>query len=260
MRSGSAAVPDGAVADGKVADPATVGRTLRSLLARTEIDQTRALVAAGDSVATFRIMRVPLSATSKEVDGAIARELPFEPQRMATRWTDVGTAGADRVVYAVAWDRGLVKNVTDAVKLSGVEPIVVELKSASLARVVAEPTCVLVDLTASPAEILLVDEHLPQVWHRAVIEDVLSSAMAPALAGAIRTVLRYYRRRSTGVAEAHVPVLVSCEQAIAPQVLAEVADRVGQAVSPLPTPARVPASLRHSTYLACLGLLMRRES
>ena len=41
---------------------------------------------------------------------------------------------------------------------------------------------------------------------------------------------------------------------------ADLAELVGQPVQALPVPARVPPHVRHSTYLACLGLLMRRGS
>src|SRR5260370_40773086 len=94
--------------------------TLKPLLARAEITQTRAFVAATDSVATFRILRLAPTSTPRDVDVAIARELPFDPQRMATRWLDLGDAqGHQRVVYVAAWDRELAKNITEAIKLAG---------------------------------------------------------------------------------------------------------------------------------------------
>ena len=107
MRCGSAAVPEGASVDGKVADPSAVARALKPLLARTEVTQTRALVAASDSIATFRILHLAPTSTSKDVDASIAKELPFDPQRMATRWHDLATGQEQqRLVYAAAWDRG----------------------------------------------------------------------------------------------------------------------------------------------------------
>lgn len=258
MRCGSAAVPDGALLGGKISDPNSVGRTLRALLARTEIVQTRALVAAADSVATFRVLRIPAVTALNDLDAAVAKELPFDPQQTASRWTEVAVRNGQRVVYAVAWDRTQVKNVTEAVKVAGLEPAAIELKSASLARVVPHSTCIVVDLGGSPADVVLIDDHLPQVWHGFTIDDPLSAAATTTLASALRTVLRYYRRRADAEFPSNAPVLVSSEQTIAPSALAELAHRVGQPVSPLAAPERVPGDVRHSTYLACLGLLMRR--
>jgi len=261
MRCGAAAVPDGASASGKVSDPAAVARALKPLLARTEITQTRAYVAASDSLATFRILHLPPTSTPRDVDAALARELAFDPQRMATRWLDLaGASGQQRVVYAAAWDRALLNDVAEAVKLAGVEPVVVELKSASVARAVSVPACVVLDLSSDPAEIILIDNHVPQVWHSFGIKEPIGDDAAQALAGPLRTALRFYRRQSSGGFGPAAPVFVSSEQALPAQMLSELSGLIGQPVMLLPVPARVPPNVRHSTYLACLGLLMRRSS
>ena len=261
MRCGSSSVPESASAGGKVADAAHVARALKSLLARTEITQTHALVAVGDAVATFRILHLPLTSTPRDVDAAIARELPFDPQRMATRWLDVGGArGQQRVVYAAAWDQALVKNITEAIKLAGLEPVVVELKSASLARTAPVPACVILDLASDPAEIILIDNHLPRIWHNTKINEPITDDAASVLAAPLRTILRFYRRQSDGEFAPGAPVFISSEQALPAQLFSELAELVGQPVQALPVPARVPPQVRHSTYLACLGLLMRRGS
>jgi len=260
MRCGSSSVPDGASVGGKVSDPAGVARALKPLLARIEVTQTRAFVAASDAVATFRILRLASTSTPRDVDAAIARELPFDPQRMATRWLDVVDPQAQqRVVYAAAWDQALVKNITEAIKLAGLEPTVVELKSASVARAVPAPACVVVDLSSSPAEIVLIDKHLPRVWHTFTVEEPIGDDAVSALAAPLRTTLRFYRRQSNGDFGPSAPVFVSSEQTLPPQLLSELSGLIGQPVLLLPAPARVPHNVRHSTYLACLGLLMRRS-
>ena len=260
MRSGSAAVPDGASIAGRVADPAAVATSLRPLLARAEITLSRALVAASDTLATFRVLGLPPVSTNKDVDAAISRELPFDPQRTATRWHDLESSAAGRFVYAASWDKAMLKNVTDAVRLAGIEPSVVELKSASVARAVPASTCVVVDLSSQPAELILIDRHLPQVWHSFATEDPLGDDAASQLAAPLRSMLRFYRRRTDGDFGREAPVFVSGEQALSSQALAELSAMIDQPVHILPAPARVPPHVRHSTYLTCLGLLMRRTS
>jgi hypothetical protein len=261
MRCGSATLPDGASKGGKVADPAAVARTLKPLLARIEITQTRAFVAASDSVATFRILRLPIASTPRDVDAAIARELPFDPQRTATRWLDLAvTQTQPRVVYAVAWDRALVKNITEAMKLAGVDPVVVELKSASVARTVPVAGCVVLDLSSDPAEIILIDDHVPQIWHSFTLQDSVGNASATVLGAPLRSVLRFYRRQTNGDFGRGTPVFISSEQSLPAQTLTELSELTGQPVFLLPVSPRVPPNVRHSTFLTCLGLLMRRSS
>lgn len=258
MRTGSAAIPGNAFSEGKITDPGGVARAIKPLLARTETTLTRAMVAVSDALATFRVIHLPPTAMNKDVDAALARELPFDPQRTATRWLELEATAAGRIVYAAAWDKGLLAAVIDAIKQSGLEPAVVELKSASVARAVPVATCVLVDLTVQPAEVVLIDRHLPQVWHSFSAEDDLGTDVAVSLAHGLRSILRFYRRHTNGEFAPDVPVYVSAEQALPPNALRELAREINQPAMALPAPPRVPTAVRHATYLTCLGLLMRR--
>lgn len=259
MRCGSATLPDGALVGGKVIDPGATGNVLRQLVARTEILETRALVAVSDAIATFRVLSLPRASTDKEVDIAVARELPLDPERISTRWIEVDASADTRVVYAVAWDRALLKNVIDAVRSAGLDANVVELKSAAVSRVVLEPSAIVVDLASDLVEIVLVDRHLPQLWHGVEMKATLNDDITTTLAGPIRSLLRFYKRDRRGNFGPSSPVLISGEQIVPPQALTQLAEMVGQPVNVLAPPQRVPADVRHPTYLTCLGLIMRRN-
>lgn len=259
MRCGAAATPDGASVAGRVIDPAAVARVLKSLLARIEVAQTRALVAVSDAMATFRVLELPPGSTAKDVDAAIAHELPFDPQQTASKWLEVEAVPESRTVYAAAWDRALIKGVSDAVRLAGIEPAVVELKSASVARAVPRPSCVVVDLSSRPAELILIHRHLPRVWHSFAVPESIGDDVATLVAPPLRSMLRFYRRRSEGSFDQNAPIFVSSEQMLSTSALTELSELVDQPVLALPAPARIPPDIRHSTYLACLGLLMRRN-
>jgi hypothetical protein len=259
LRSGSGGTPAGSLVDGKVMDVGAVGAALRQLLARTEIHETKALIAASDAVATFRVFKVPTAATDTDIDAFVARELPLDPERMSTRWIDVSATTAYRVVYAVCWDRSLIKGITDAARHAGLDPIVVDLKSACVARTVAAPACVVLDTVSSPAEIVLIDGHAPQVWHSFRL-DVAVDDIGPALAGPLSTVLHFYERRRDTEFEPSAPILVAGEQGLTSRATAMLSQQLEHPVLPLPVPARVPQEIRFATYLTCLGLLMRRSA
>ncbi len=260
IRCGSGGTPAGSLVDGKVLDVSAVGSALRQLLARTEIHESRALLAASDAVATFRVLKLPLAASDQDVDAVVARELPLDPERMSTRWIDVSTDERQRLVYAVSWDRSLIKNITDAARFAGLDPIAVDLKSICIARAVAAPACVLLDIASSPAEIVLIDGHVPQVWHSFELNGAAGDDMGPALAGPLRTVLRFYERRRDTEFEPTAPILIAGEQVLSSRATTALGQQLLHPVAPLSIPARVPPEIRFSTYLTCLGLLMRRRS
>jgi len=258
MRCGTGAVPAGGSSRGRIVDPAAVGFALKQLLARCEVTETRALVAAGDAVATFRVFELPGNTVDSDVAATVAKELPLDPDRIAVRWFDVQGATDQRVIYAAAWDRALVKNVVDATRAAGLEPVVVDLKSAALARAVGEPSCVVVDLSSDPVDMVLVDGHMPRVWHAFEPKTPIGPDVASSLAAPLRSMLRFYRRRGSGSFGGRYPILIGGEHMLPHETLAKVAELVGQPVVPMPAPARVDPSVRHGTFLACLGLMMRR--
>jgi hypothetical protein len=258
MRSGSAGMHPGAVVGGRILDPAAAGTVLKQLLARNEITATRALVAASDALATFRVLRVPTAATDNEIDSAVSRELPLDPTKMATRWTDLNRRSGAREVYAASWDRAQVKNVTEAARLAGLDATVVELKSVCLARTVSEPGCVIVDISSDPMEAVVIDSHAPQVWHSFRADASLGEDLATALAAPLGFVIKFYKRRRDTDFGSHIPILISGEQMLPTDVVGRLAELLDHPVRALPMPARVAPDIRHTTYLTCLGLLMRR--
>ena len=259
MRSGSAGAPPGAIVDGRVQDSTAVGTTLKQLLARIEILETRAFVAVSDAVAAFRVLKFPLASTNSEVDSAVTRELSLDPSRMATRWVEVRRTPERREVYATTWDRELVKKATEAARLGGLDPVVVELKSACVARVVPESSCVVLDTSSVPMEVFLIAGGVPQVWHCFHADATLGTDLAPALAGPLRSVMRFNKRRPDTEFRSDSPVFIAGEQMLPTQVGTRLSEMIEHPVLELPTPVRVPPDFRYATYLTCLGLIMRRS-
>jgi hypothetical protein len=82
--------------------------------------------------------------------------------------------------------------------------------------------------------------------------------MTSSLVTALSSVLRFYeRRRDTDFGPAS-PILIAGEQVVSAQLLSALSSALGHPAEPLPAPRRVPADIRHGTYLTCLGLIMRR--
>ncbi len=114
-------------------------------------------------------------------------------------------------------------------------------------------------MTSSPAEIVLIDGSVPQVWHSVRLDVSGGSDFGPPLARPLGTVLRFYERRRDTAFEPSAPILIAGEQALASRATAVLSEQLEHPVIHLPLPARVPADIRYTTYLTCLGLLMRRE-
>ena len=259
MRCAEAPAPAGALRGGAVEDSSAVASVLRQLLARAEVKETRAVIAASDSLASFRVFSVAADFTDAKIDSLVEAELPGEGARMGRKRIEVAAMGEARTVYAVAFDRPKIQSLAATVRLAGLEPLVVELKSLCLARTVIEPACLVLDLGSDPAEILLIDGYMPRVWHSFKVDLESTDKVIEKSAVALRAVLTFYKRqRGDGDFSPDAPVFITPEQSLSSSGAAALETEIGFPVRAVPPPRRVDPDIRHASFLVCIGLLMRR--
>lgn len=246
--------------DGAVEDSGAVANVLRQLVSDSEVKETRAMIAANDSLASFRVLTFARDATEPKIDSFIRTQLPSDGVRMGVQRQDLTLNGGDRTVYAVAFDRPKVQGLAATARLAGLEPVVVELKSLCVARAVSETACLVVDLEADPAEIFLIDRSIPRLWHAFKVDLGAVDEVVGKVASAVRAVLSFYRRLPGGNDFGPgLPVLISTEHALPSSSAAAVESLVGQPVLALPPAPRISSDIRQSAFLACIGLIMRRR-
>lgn len=258
MRCGEAGISEQAMLNGRVHDPAAVGAALRQLLARTEINSTRAMVAASDSLATFRVLSFPSSATGADLEAGVTAQLPSH-ERFSVRRIEVSGTGdrLERLVYATAWDRDAVRRITEAIRHAGLDPAVVDLKSLCVARAVATPACVVIDLTTQPVEALLIDAHIPRVLYTFKLGE--EDDLAGTLAAGLKPVFAFDRSRGAELGP-EAPILVRSEQTLPHSVAQRLGQLTGHPVEPVPQPPRVDPGVRYGAFLTCIGLVLRRRT
>jgi len=258
MRCGEAAAAPGSLEGGRVLDPPALGQALRSLIARSEITATRALIAASDAIASFRILTFPKTATETEIDAAVNGQLSVNSERMSVRHLELLTGREERTVFATIWDRGQVQAIETAVRLAGLEPAVVDLKSLCVARALTEASCVVLDMSVAPCEAILIDNRIPRVWHTFKLES--GGDLALSVTNGLKPVLEFQRRIAASGFGPDSPILVRTDQALPSLLTGRLEQLTGRQVRPLPQPPRIDPDIRFGPYFTCLGLVMRRSA
>ena len=257
MRCGETAAPPGALEGGRVLDPPALGQAIRQLLARNEIGAGRALVAASDVIASYRVLTFPKGTSDPEIDASVRAQLNMGSDRMAMRHIEVFDGRDERTIFATVWDRSQVQSIAAAVKLAGLEPAAVDLRSLCNARAIPVSSFVLLDMTADPCEAVLIDERIPRASNSFRVES--GGDLALTLAHGLKPVLNFHRRSGPGGFRPDSPILVRSEQVL-PTVLTSRLDQLtGHPVDPVPHPTRVDPDVRFVPYLTCIGLVMRRR-
>lgn len=257
MRCGESGVPENAMDGGRVLEPAAVGGALRQLLARAEITANRALIAASDRIASFRVLTFPSETSDADVDAAVRSQLPSNSERLAVRRIEVLVGRPERTVFATVWDRDQVQAIAEAARYAGLDPAVVDLKSLCMARAVPVPSCIVLDLSNHPFEAVLIDDHVPRVWHGFEVEA--DGDHAAMLAAGLKPILSFYRNARGAGFGPDSPILIRSDQVLPSLMSTRLKELTGHPVEPLPQPPRVDPELRYAAFLTCVGLVMRRR-
>lgn len=257
MRCGEAAPPSGAFEAGRVLDPAALGQAIRQLLARSEIMTTRALIAASDVIASFRVLNFPKGTPDSEIGDAVKGRLNLGSDRMAMRHIEIPSTSDERTIFATVWDRSQVQAIATAARNAGLEPAAVDLKSLCIARALPVGSCIVLDLTADPCEAVLIEDGVPRAAHRFSVTS--GDDMALSLANGLKPVLAFQRRSGTSGFGPDSPILLRSDQALPSVLIGRLDGLTGHPVDPLPRPPRVDPDVRFGAYLTCIGLVMRRR-
>ena len=257
MRCGESAAPAGALEGGRVLDAAALGQALRQLLARSEISTTRALIAASDVIASFKVLTFPKGTSDPEIDVAVKAQLNMGSDRMAARHIEVPGNQNERTIFATVWDRSQVTAIASATRQAGLEPAAVDLKSLCVARAIPVASCILLDMTTDPCEAVLIEDRVPRTAHSFRLES--GGDLALALAYALKPVLAFQRRSGPSGFGPESPILVRSDQVLPSLLTSRLDELLGHPVEPLPRPPRVDPDVRFVPYLTCIGLVMRRR-
>jgi len=253
MRSAETTVSTRALSGGRVIDPGLLGHGLKDLLSANGITCTRAMFAASDAIATFRVLTLPAGTSDDEVDAAVRAELPLGDARLGLRRVEVSNGHEGREVYAIVWDRSQVEAISAAAKEAGLRAAVVDLKSLCLARAVPMRSYIICDLTADPCEAVLVDDRIPRVRHTFNFDSTTDLAVE------LKPVLSFYRGQGNGHFSSEAPTLIRSDQPPAPEITRRLEQLTGHPVDVVPKPQRIDPHIDHTTYLTCIGLGMRRR-
>jgi hypothetical protein len=257
MRCGESAAPAGALEGGRVLDALALGQALRQLLARSDITTTRALIAASDVIASFRLLTFPKGIADADIDAAVKRQLNIGSDRMAARHIEVAGNQEERTIFAAVWDRNQVVAIAAAARHAGLEPAAIDLKSLCVARAIPVASCILLDMTSDPCEAVLIEDRVPRTAHSFKLES--GGDLALSLANGLKPALAFQKRSGARGFSADWPILVRSDQVLPSLLTGRLEQLTGHPVDPLPRPPRVDPEVRFVPYLTCIGLVMRRR-
>jgi Tfp pilus assembly PilM family ATPase/Tfp pilus assembly protein PilN len=195
---------------------------------------------------------------------AVIREarkaLPVPVEQLYISWQAIPNPGEKTGVFLVAMPVKTADALLRVLRQAGLVPYFMDIKPMALARMVREPTAIIVDVQPTEFDIVIMVDGIPQP-----IRTVPLPAKAPFGAEKLpliskeldRTIKFYEANNPEKPLDSSVPIYVSGGLAGDVELAQSLANEVRRPVRQLPLPVKCPEQLDPRSYMVNIGLALK---
>ena len=255
-----AALPEGVVRQGQIAQPRVFGEIVAELVDAVKGPRRRAVVGLSGQRALVRILDLP-PVPSRLLDETVRREarrefpLPVEGLYLSWQTIDEQAPSGPRV-FTVGVPKEIIDTCMVGLRAARVRPVAMDIKPLALVRAVNLPNVLLVDLEKGNGSLVLVRDDIPYIVRSIPLSPEEEGWMDVIVFEIQRTLEFYQTTLSASLPAWTVSVCLTGALAMDDGVR----ERIGSLwplVDPSP-PIPVPEEFPLLTYLANVGLALKR--
>jgi len=260
----TAPVEDGAVQQGAVADEAKVTAAIREALKQADAHPSKVIAGVGGASSLYRMITLP-----EMPDALLAEAVRREARRVLPISLDDVYLSYQAVPAVSRGERRLFlatypKNATDAmvrsVRAAGPDPYLMDLAPLALSRVPNEPRAIIISVRAGQADIIIVEDRIPQLIRVLTLPTEAASITdkLPAISEELtRTITFYNSSHAEKPINPEVPLFVAGELADASDSWPHLVGRLNFKVAPMPVPVQSPPEFPANDFMVNIGLALK---
>ncbi|MBN1643936.1 MAG: pilus assembly protein PilM [Dehalococcoidales bacterium] len=165
---GTAPLAQGWVRDGHILQPQEVANAIDGLFKSLRITKTGVSVTITGLSFTYRFLQLPRLKSSlieESILRAARKEIPIPLEEVYLSWKIVGGDKEEIEVFLAGVSRNLIDALVQTLKIAGVRPLAIDLKSLALARVANRANTLVVNFEPDCFDIVLVANGMPSILH-----------------------------------------------------------------------------------------------
>ncbi len=174
LKRQEAPLPPGAVKNGLILQPETMGREIRSLFAAGKLSANRVVCTINGLPFTYRVLTIPgmeTAAFHEAVLRTAKNEMSISTDEMYLSWQAYLADNGEFQVLVAGITRHPVDNLIKALTVAGIKPWLLDLPHLALARLCTHKDAVIIDFEKDCSNIVMIVDGIPRGMH-----------MVPALA------------------------------------------------------------------------------
>lgn len=265
-RWGSAPLPDGLIEEGRVTDPAELGRHLDQLFTEFSLDRKHAITSLSGLRSIPRLLTLPklqASLMEEAISREARKEMPISPESLYLSWQSMPADDTLQRIYVLGVPRDLVDAHIQALQAAQITPFVMDLKPLALIRAIGQPEAIIACLEQDVLDLVLVVEYIPAIMRTFALdrENLDPAGKIERLLGELAQTVRFYNdSHHDAPIRGATPVFLTGRLLGTPEAADMVRSALDRTVerptSPLPGPEALPVS----EYMTNLGLAMKKVS
>jgi type IV pilus assembly protein PilM len=260
----SLALPDGAVRDGLILQPESVGEAINTLFKSTRISRERVIISLAGLSFTYRFLSLPRvkpSLLDEALLRAARKEISLPLDEIYLSWQTLPSKGDEQTFFILGVPRNLIDTALQTLKKAGVEPYLMDLRPLALARAANRSDAIVANLEPDCFDIVFIAGGIPTVIHSisprgegATLEDNIRR-LADELS---KTVAFYQSSHPESQLSPSTPLLLAGDLAAETPASGLLQAEIEYPVEPLSPPVEFPSDFPVASYAASVGLALKR--
>ena len=255
------------VNQGLIVDEEKVSAAIRDVFKQNQIRGGKVIAGISGANTLYRIITLP-EMPDALLGEAIRREarrvLPVSLDDVNLSYQEVPSVSkGEKRLFLATFPKNTIDAMIQTVKKAGLDPYLMDLAPLALSRVPDEPRCIIINVRGNQADIIVVEERMPQLVRVLSLpsEAVSLEEKLPAVTEELnRTVVFYNSSHVEKPLNPSVPLYVGGEAAEAPDTWAQLVGRLNFPVAVLPLPVEAPEGFPAIDFMVNVGLALKELS
>jgi type IV pilus assembly protein PilM len=253
----------GLVEQGVIREETQVADKIKELLRLEKVSAGKVIAGMSGMNSLYRLItlpEMPEAILAEAVRREAKRVLPVSLDEVYLSFQTVPSGKGEKRLFLATYPRNMTDALLRTMRQAGLDPYLMDLAPLALARIPDESRAIIVSSRAEHADIIVMEERLPQLIRVLSLpsEAKSFSERLPAISDELtRTVMFYNSSHLEKPLTSSVPLFVVGELAEAPDSWPSLVGRFGFPVSPLPLPIEYPEGFPANDLMVNIGLALK---
>jgi len=263
----SCSLEPGMFEEGVISDPQALSAAIRQLMSSSGINGRNVTASVSSLYSLSRIVMVTTPpeepVTRQAVLEAADEVMPLSEDELYISWQTIATTEGGQQVLILGVPRDVIDSEVQALRMAGVNPRILDLKTLALARVVNREQAIILNIGSTSYDVVVIVNSIPEVMRTTAwqADNLVAEDKAEVLAVALDLTVGFYNSHHPGFSlSLATPLFITGQTSGDLALMERLRARIEYPIEPLAPPLEYPEHLPVSQYAVNIGLALKESA